>query len=355
MNNHKERRVRHPEPGFQGAANKTMQTIRTSLLAGLLLLALTAIECRAVMRCHGTCWDDRIPAHCVAVAYGQCEWSVMNSRILLPKLIRWSASRLALPMTQVWQDSILLMLLIGNCVTYAALRLTPSTRAIAAPFTILQAAATVCLQDAALLLPCDLVDLSTWFLFAYCVFTRRRWYWFIPLFLIELHNRETAVFFALWIALDNLVPLARDARRLITGAIAMAAAPAGMLYVRWLRHLCCTRAIPDPGPDYPQLWGQLWNAPHNWHELKELWPGKPFLASTFYQTRSEEWAAVAVIVIIVAGIVRLPQTWFGLRVISLLGAYLTLEWPIAGVNELRTWLCLIPFTLFLFYGPSQLE
>jgi hypothetical protein len=320
---------------------------------------LTALQFRCVFVAHTNTWDWEqgwVVFGPMEVAYGQSDWAQGNGRWLLPHIVRWIAEHWHIQFRVVYHYTVYAAYLAGNLAAYSVLRCTPSTRTFAFLFTVMTGAICVCFQDINILHHCDLVEYTLFFLFAYGVFTHRKWWFFLPLFLVDLNNREVAVFIAAWVALDNLIPFTQDVKRLATGLVAVAACPAGMAYVHWCQRHFTLRTIPPHGN--PVKWGQWWAWPENVRGLKQLWPGKPFSCWQPWYNRMDEWAALIGVVLILIVLARFAvihhDRWFTLRLSALIGAYLLLEVMFGVSIELRTWLALSPFVLFMFLTGRRL-
>lgn len=177
----------------------------------LLLACLTIIEFHtlSVLHAHqvGGPWDNLIPQLVNDIATGTDYYPHTAQRILLAVPVKFMAEKLGVNLQNAWLVSMWLMLLATNATTFFMLFRNEASKSQAAIFTAIQAASFICWQDWFVLAPYDLVDNVVWFLFAYGVWMGKRWPWFAVLFIIELHNREVAIFFPLWVALDSFLPL----------------------------------------------------------------------------------------------------------------------------------------------------
>jgi hypothetical protein len=330
-------------------------------MAVLIILLGTIVEYRVVAAIHGPGWYTEVPGVALQIAYGQADWEFTAGRVLLPQTVRWIATHQLVEWTTVWLWSVFTCLVIGNAVSYFGLWASRQTRGIAAPFAITQAAAFVAFQDTHVLNPSDLVDYITWAWFAMLVFRRSAWWWYVPLFALEIHNREVALFIPMWLLIDRSLSFERingrwhiSLRRVLVAGVACASIPAGAAYVRWLRHYCLTRTIPPHSE--PQKWGQVWGWPSNVAGFKQAFHSGPYV-TTGWQTRVEEWAFMAGTVMLVIGLVRFSvvtrRVGMALKLAILIGGFYGASLAFGLCDELRVWLCLIPFAMLLFLLPAE--
>ena len=323
--------------------------LSSTAFACFTVLALTVCQFHTIVAIHGGAWNDTHEIR--QIADGNPEWAVLANRMLVPKTVKAVSLATGQAFDDVWHSSVFTMMLVGNLACYFLLSRRPDTRRFAAAFAMAQGAAYVCLQDVRVVLPCDPLDYTVWFLFAYCAFTRAPWWSFLCLFAVELHNRECAVFIAAWGILTWLVPPRRSFKALACGLFWVGCAAAGMKYIEFLRRVCLTQPLPAHGER--QVWGQIWTLQSNLTALQHLWPSRPYMSSAPWHTRLEETVAVSSLALLAAGMVRLATTkldwWQWVRLALFFGAYLTLEAMFGVSDELRTWACLIPFVLFTFF------
>lgn len=320
----------------------------------LLLLCLTEIQYHtlAVLHAHQVHgpWHNIIPELVDNIANGNDYYMHTAQRILLPLPLKFIALKLGLSLKTVWLVSIWLMLALCNFITYYTLSGNPASRHVAAAFTVIQAAAFICWQDWFMLGPYDLADKIIWFLCAYGVWLGKRWHWFAALFVIELHNREVAIFFPLWVAFQNLLPLSRDRTRWVIGLLALAAIPLGMLYTNWLRIHMRSGLELALNPD--AIKGQFINWHHNLKLFAEAfggtWSGHPYSAA-YSATRYEIWATIASMGISTIACIKLGLSWFSCRVILFICAWWAVCLISAVITEQRSLYAIAPLLMFALF------
>jgi len=317
-----------------------------------LLLCLTGLEFHALSVAHGRAvngpWQTSVPTVTAMVATGTYDWLHSAQRVVLPKAVMYVAAALRADFLRVWLVAVFVALFTANAVCYFTL--ASRWPEIAWGFTIASAAAFVGLQDYIVFMAADLVDLTIWFLFAYGIWTSAKLWFFAALFVVELHNREVAIFIPLWCALFYLLPCTSNWRHWLAGLTALAAVPAGMAYTMWLRKALCTVATHDPAP--------LVNWKSNLTNLSQLfggaWTPNP-LCPTSGQTRYEMWVVVFAMAIVVIAWSGLAWGWHKVRVGLLFAACWAALWYSAVITEIRCFNFLTPLVAFCFYKPTELH
>jgi len=315
-----------------------------------LLLFLTVIEYHAITVIHGNPWGGpwraQVPDLVAKIATGTFESAHVAQRILIPKLVQQISVFGRMNFVNAWLGTVFVMLLAANALTYFTLRRASQHAAL---FTVAQGAAFVCVgQEWYVLPPYDLADQIVWFLFAYCVFTAKRWWWFAALFVVELHNREVALFIPLWVFLDNTLRPWRQqtTRKLALGCCALAAIPLGWLYSDWLRKACLNLPI-------------MVSEPMNWRlnisALTQFWPGGAWQFPVWHHTRYAVWAWLASIGVVLVACTFLKRSWFSVRLGLFLLTFWAVQFASANITESRTYFCITPFLLFVFLYPPMDE
>lgn len=323
----------------------------------VLIVCLTLIEFHAITVIHenpqGGSWLTRIPQMAEAIAKGNFESPHVAQRILLSKLLLFVAETSKISFKKVWIISVFILLLSVNTLTYYLL-LPYTTNA--AFFTIAQAAAFVCTQDWFELPPYDLVDNFTWMLFAYGIFSKKNWTWFAVLFVIELHNREVAIFFPLWLVISNLIPFRLNSfieiwKRLTIAFGAILCILFGLIYTVWLRKHCNVNFVEVAGA----VGGTPINWPYNWVMLQHPWPFTDWFVPVkmWHNTRYGLWACFASVGLTIMSIIYMQRSWFKLQMLLFFAAFWVTIFYSAAITEARAYYCLTPIILCVFFWKND--
>jgi hypothetical protein len=320
--------------------------VRTALLVVL----LTVLEFHVLSVIHfnkgGGPWTTSIAAFPYELATGTFDMLHCAQRVLLPKVLLFVVRATGWSAMHVWLGAVFGMLLASNALTLWLLGRHAATKPFAAFYTFAQAAVFVALQEFYVLPPYDLVDNLTWFLFALGVFGNARWWWFAVLFVVELHNREVALYFALWVALQNLLPLQFKLRPLLTGCAALACVPLGFAYTVWLRAACLTVPVP---PRVGLVYGECVSWKGNLTAFRECFPGTPWTTMWMGHTRYEIWTVIAALALTAVAFTYLKRGWFAARFVVFVGAFWAAILYSTIVMEVRAFSVLTPLLLFAVF------
>jgi hypothetical protein len=305
------------------------------LAATVLLGGLFA---RTLLQIHGV----RLPIQADAarrILEGDPYSSALQARLLGPLLVQLTQTVTG----RDWQSSyevVLVVSAVAVVVTMAVLigrHVQDAERGLRS--AALGVLAILLLQDSSWLHLWDLLDLVFVTIFAAGVFSSAGLRFFVPLFLVELCNRESAVFIPLWIVLSALpiagdAPRALDGKRLLVGASGILFGLAAVSAVR--AHLYRGRAAVHRAVT---PWGNHVTLKHN---AVDLWR----------TMRDGDLRAISVYLAVVfagAFVLRARSSLVGdLRRVPLLLFAMALSVVAFGlILEARSWLFAVPFLLFL--------
>ena len=184
--------------------------MRATVFFGLCVVALSLLEFRAVELVQGSRLPEQVETTAALLA-GHPYWKAYQNRLLGPVVVSTTARWTGLPTANVYQGFCFVTLCVANALAGSLLRRPGGPPGSAWGYGIAYAGLFVAFQDSLWLYLWDYVDLATLLLFAWAVVVGEWSLWlFALLFVVELANRESAEFIALWLVLDSLRP---DARR----------------------------------------------------------------------------------------------------------------------------------------------
>ena len=302
------------------------------------MLFVSLLEFRALDLVGGRNLPAEVAATAGLVA-GRPYWKAYQNRLLGPLAVTWTARATGLPVAGVYQGFCLALLCAANALAGWLFRRAPG-----GPwgYAAAYAGLFVAWQDPEWSYLWDYVDLVTTLLFAWGVVVGgwSRWR-FAALFTLELANRESAQFIALWLVLDGLLPNDRrrpDARRVLLG---LALGVAGTLWTHWVRNALClgeTGVVPR-AEITESADGQFFMGRVTLDLLRDPWP-LPAL------TLAAGLSALGWLLWRAWGTLGARRAW---KVAALLAAMVAANAFFAFIYELRVWQAFLPFALCLAY------
>ncbi len=321
-----------------------------ALLPVLGLIVLSVLEFRVVTLIQQANLPEQVDV-AAGILAGQPYWKAYQNRLLGPGLVAGWSQLTGRATADAYQHVSFACVLLANAVALRVFsRLTGGQRSGAAwAATVAYAGLFAAFQDPQWLYLWDFVDLTTMLLFAAAVVAGPvPWPWLAGLFAVELLNRESALFIALWLGIEaftwgrrgtanrrwEIPRLAYPARL----AVGMGLGAAGVLWTGWVRQALCageTGVLPRA-----EIWefagGQFFMLPVTLGLWREPWT---------LATASLLALLGATVILLVRARGRLgARIWpVGLLVAALVGA----NFCFAYVLELRVWLPMLPLLLCL--------
>lgn len=304
--------------------------MKTKTIFGLLLLSLTEIvtvnTINSLHKGEGTLQS-------LMIAHGYADLSIFQSRILMPftVLALSNLAHISFALAHLIVTDIFVALSV--VVIYCCVRKNPW------PYLIGNFVMFLAFQDQFHLCDWDIVDLTTMFLFAYGVFTNASTRFLFIVFLIELFNRESALYISVWICVSAFIGK-RDVRQFSIGALMSVG---GFLCIHWLRSTLLRYDAPSGAPGIHTVAGQSIQLATNLHVLLT-----PMTANHI------------VPVIAICGILYCCVKFYlsvpSVRSAAIIGLVLVMLGSIIAIGlvaETRVWFQFIPFVLFmLLYRPA---
>jgi hypothetical protein len=299
-------------------------------LIALAVLAITFVEARELRLMHGR-FDRAYADHCRAITEGHAQWTVYQNRIAGPYMVLFLARATGMPFEYAYRLVLQGLLLLSNgCALVIGRRFTGGLRG----------AWAIVLANASLFLAVqhdyiyiwDYVDATTMLFFAYGVLRGRGLRFFVPLFFVELLNREAASFVALWIVLDAANDLfhpgrrSRGVPRLALGVVLGAGGA-------WWTHFIRDRLLRYKPPDVSDLvLGQQNQWSYNLMTLHQPLEADTVIALLMLAGLGYGYFRAAP---------RLGDRKFAIGL--LLGAMVASTFAFARIDETRVWIAFIPF------------
>ena len=320
--------------------------MRSPVFFVLCIAALSLLEFRAVDLIQGRNLFAQVDA-AAAVRSGHPEWKAYQNRLLGPVAVGWMARLMGLLPVSVYQGFCFGLLCVANTVSGFLFRRPHGPPGTAWGYGIAYAGLFVAFQDPQSLYLWDYVDLVTMLLFAWAVVMGGWTSWqFALLFLVELTNRESAQFIALWLVLESLLPeagvsghpgrwvnLPRLALGMILGVV-------GAGWTHFIRNALCL--------------GETGVIPRK--EITEFADGQFFMGRVTLDLLHAPWNLLAMpLGVLLAALGFLFwQTRFSLgarawKVAALLAALVVANLCLSFIYELRVWFALLPFVVCLAY------
>ncbi len=282
----------------------------------------------------------------VGVLTGHPVWKAYQNRILGPGIVAGMAwlSHLSFPVC--YKLFCFAMLCLANFVCYFLFYKHAERRSVAWAYTVAYAATFVFFQDHTLLYLWDYIDFVVLMIFAWMVVVGEFAFWqIIALYALELLNRESAQFIALWIVIDS-VQFTRSATlkskltinfaRLFTG---VALGVAGSSWTVFIRNKLIVQPTGVGGPDLNgSLGGQWFTLPHTFRLMKDtsaLSPASILIllgVLTFFVWRG--WPRLG------------QRAW---KIAALACAITAANLCFATVLEMRVWFTILPLLPWLVY------
>ena len=321
-------------------------SVRSPVFFLLCVVALSLLEFRAVDLIQGRNLSAEVNA-AAGVLTGHPYWKAYQNRLLGPAVVGWTARRTGRPPASVYQGFCFGLLCVANAVGGTLFRCLHGSSRPAWGYVITYAGLFVAWQDPEWLYLWDYVDLVTMLWFAWAVVAGGWSAWqFALLFLVELANRESAQFIALWLVLDALLPAAGPGGRrgkwvdLPRLGLGLGLGLAGAGWTHFIRNALCVRET-----------GVL---PRK--EIVELADGQFFMGRVTLDLLRAPWnlnaAALGVLLAALGFLLWRTRRSLGRRawkVAALLGTMVAANLGLSFIYELRVWFALLPFAVCLAY------
>ena len=303
----------------------------------LCILFVSLLEFRALDLIGGR----NLPAEVEATAglmAGHPYWKAYQNRLLGPAVVVGVGRLTGLPLAAVYQGFCFAMLCAANALAGSLFRRTPGS---AWGYVAAYAGLFVAWQDPEWSYLWDYVDLVTLLLFAWAVVMGGWNGWqFAGVFAVELANRESAQFIALWLVLDALLPAPGrwvDASRLTLG---VGLGVFGTWWTHWVRNALCL--------------GETGVVPRA--EITEFADGQFFMGRVTWDLLRDPWPLPALTLAVGLGALGflLWRAWGALgrrawKVAALLAVMLVANLLLSFIYELRVWQAFLPFAVCLAY------
>ena len=327
-----------------------MLCVRRADVAWLLLLTL--VEIKIVDLIHIST-QTRIISAAHGVVIGTPHWRIYQNRLLGPWFVSL-VSRLFYHgrFDRAYDGVTTVALLAANGLTYVLFVRLDQSRRRALGYAFAGMAAFVALQDQTWIFIWDYLDILIFTMFAYGVYSGRRWPYFLLLFVLELFNREAAFYICLWMILDGATaprdPLQRrfkvDVGSLAVGVITLIGAD---LWTQWIRlRLFKHSEFAGVGTDTEHLHGNILNLQGNAADFSR------FMTAT---TPALHFLDFLIIPVLLAYVWRNRHA-LSVRSVKMVVIIITMLAGIvlyAKIAETRVFLSLIPLVLFLHWDITR--
>jgi len=294
--------------------------------------------------------ESKIVAVSLNITTGHPEWKTFENRIAGPFLCRAVSHFSGLTYPNCHAVFMAGMLLLSNAIPLLILpRLFANPRDVFL-FLLLNAMLIVAIQHCGFMYDWDLIDLSTMFLFAYAVFAGSPVWALTLLFVVELANRESALFIPLWIVIDAVVSMTRrfERRALAKAGLGVVLIAIGSMWTAFLRGRLL---LADPHDERVRqvVMGQHLQIRQNLYDLAH-----PFAPDGFDSSRGLAayvlLATFGLLFVFFARCPVVPRTQV-VKVGVLLLAMMMSLFLFGLLMESRVWFELVPFMLFLYFMP----
>lgn len=314
----------------------------------LLIILVTVIELRTLNLEHFLRIDDLI-AVAKGVVHGTPPWRAFQNRLLGPYLVSGLTNAFGSKYDKWYQTVVTVTTLSVNLVTFSAMRKLGASNQKAAIYTAIGAGLFVLLQDRTWLYIWDYFDVLLFTLFAYAVYSRKSIGWFVVLFVVELLNREVAIFVPVWMILSSI---GRDGSKfklkdIRAAAFGLLLIVAGSAWTVWIRNRLFIRPMdgyPQHGPH--EFLGNLFQVGHNLVGFVKYststTPAFDFLAY---------WIPVAIFFYLKSTWTRASTTDKNVAIV--VGLMLISTICFAEMIEVRVFLVTIPLILFFHASTSK--
>ena len=313
------------------------------MLLGLACLSL--LEFRVITVIHGGHLQSHLDT-AIGNLTGHPDWKAFQNRILGPALVVGLSKVSHLPFGVCYKVFCFAMLCVTNSVCYLLCYKQAGRVDTAWAYTVAYAAMFVFFQDNNALYLWDYVDFTTMMVFAWMVMFGEYALWQIAaLYLVELLNRESAQFIALWIVLDSVqftkpaasrIGCTINFPRLCTG---VALGVLGYAWTIFIRNKLCVQQTRIGELDRSgAMGGQFFTLFHTFERMNDSSSLTPLVVLAllvgllFFVWRG--WAPLG------------PRAW---KVVALTGAMVTANLCFAIVLEMRVWFVVLPLLLWFVY------
>ena len=305
----------------------------------LFILGLTFLQSQIIDRLNQAFNQLEIDG-AAGILAGHPAWQAFQNRVLGPASVALFAKITHLPFAYCYHGFGFLALVVANSICFYLFAVRPE-RFYAGAATVLYALLVIVYQDERWIYLWDYIDLSVMLLFAWSILNGGSLWQLLALFTVELFNRESVQFIALWIALSAVSVdtnegrrhLRIDGRRLAVGVTLMAVAYGGVYF---LRHAWYVSEVGDS---------------HGAYGLQELADGQHFVFRRNLRRVSEAPGTTLVEITILLGSIfcLLGATWNrrSWQVATFLLAFIVVNLLFANLIEMRIWFTLLPFLLCL--------
>ncbi len=325
-----------------------IETRQDKLLYVLFVLQLCMFEVHTLqlIQDHGFA---REVLGAAGILRGEPEYRVFQNRLLGPAIVELTAKATGQPFTPTYALCLSLLIALSNVLCFTLVRRVTGKSITALAATTAFVVAVVFMQDTSWFFLWDAIDLSTMVVFAYAVFyAKNDLRILVPLFLVELLNRESAEFIALWIVIVAVQQLWDEAsgRRFSKAGLAQlftgsALLVGGTLWTKWLRTELFRRSFDSRiGLDLKHSKDGQWIT---------------LLENLRVETLTHEVASFVIAIIACSAIAYMLSRLFVLKgrdsyqeIIQITAMALAV-WIFGRVDETRVWLEFIPFGIFFAF------
>jgi hypothetical protein len=309
-----------------------------------LLLVLSIAVYKVLLQIHAVNFEY-LASLAQDVLHGNAYWRAYQNRLLAPGAV-YLISLAGISYAAAYKIFILLSVTAQNLLFFGLLRRLGVVPGRALTWTAIYSLLFVLVQDQ-WFYPWDLVDALVFTLFAYGVFTAQPLSFFLCLFGVEIFNRESALFIALYIIIDafdfaSITRFRLQSRlKLVVGSLLLAG---GMIYTKLIRDALF---VINPRGMLDSSHALLGNHITFFHNIKMI------LFSNLFTTDIVNSAFILGTVCYWLFFI-LDYTDTGIKALLIYLA-MTVNIAIFGdINETRMYIILLPFILFLIAVPERL-
>ena len=320
--------------------------MRSPIFFLLCVVALSLLEFRAIDLIQGRNFLAEVET-VAGVLSGHPYWKAYQNRLLGPEIVEWTTRLTGWPSASVYRGFCFTLLCGANAVSGWLFQRPQELPRVAWEYVIAYTGLFVAFQDPEWLYIWDYIDLITMLLFAWAVIMGGWNPWQLALlFLVELVNRESAEFIALWLVLDSLLSKVGSSDRrgkwihLPRFALGLGLGVTGAGWTHFIRNALCV--------------GETGVLPRK--EISEFSGGQFFMGRVTLDLLREPWnlAAAALGTLLVALGFLLWQTRPSLgarawKITTLLAMLVMANLCLSFIYELRVWFVLLPFAVCLAY------
>jgi len=320
-----------------------------TLAAVLLLLVISLLELHSLQLIQASGYDREVVG-AYGILHGTPEWRVYQNRLLGPILVQLLMKAAHTNFVMAYAHTLSLLVAGANFIVYALVRHQTSKSSTGLIASVTFAAAVIVFQDANWFYLWDAIDLSTMLAFAYLALKQSTdLRLLIPLFFVELLNRESAEFVALWIIFASLFTLlAASGDNLVKGRMfikclcGLALLGFGSWWTHWIRSRLFHHSFdPRIGLDlFHRTNGEHLTLFYNFASFTSSYNPESFMVGIIANCAIGYFLYK---LLATKGLLSAPLVFLILAMVSAV-------WTFGVVAETRVWLEFVPFLVLFFFG-----